>query len=555
MGTFQLLRLAENPSQTSPSHSPKEQNTFTRSSPMKSFTILLAWILALGLLCLGCRKVADDPDHGHTHEPKTAQITVWTDRYEIFAEHRAPVAGKPATFITHVTDLRTLEPRREGMVKFILRQGASVVEHPQAAPARPGIYLPGISFPKPGDWTVQMLIPSGDLNLSIDLGIIKVYPDQHSADHATIPDAPEGVSFLKEQQWKILSKSEPSTKRQMVERLRVPARVKAKPGFNTTVLAPLSGQLASINGEKTLTPGRLVSEGQLLALLKPNYSEAGTKVIQARADLSIAEATLEQSRAGYTRIKQLAEEGAKSQRELQEAELHYRTSKARHAAVAELLETFKQPNTNSSNDPSINIELRAPIAGVLNGVEAGPGEVVSANQPLFGVLNLDTVWIEAMLPEGYLVRLGHAKDALLELPEQPGRFIPITGTNRGHFLALGLEVDLSTRRVPMIYETTNKDKELRIGQNVTLHIETSRTEEAIAIPVSALVEEGDQLIAFVQISGETFEKREIKAGIQEAGFVQVLDGIKEGERVVTKGAYAIRLSSISGVIPAHGHSH
>ena len=107
----------------------------------------------------------------------------------------------------------------------------------------------------------------------------------------------------------------------------------------------------------------------------------------------------------------------------------------------------------------------------------------------------------------------------------------------------------------MIYETTNKDKELRIGQNVTLHIETSRTEEAIAIPVSALVEEGDQLIAFVQISGETFEKREIKAGIQEAGFVQVLDGIKEGERVVTKGAYAIRLSSISGVIPAHGHSH
>ena len=38
-------------------------------------------------------------------------------------------------------------------------------------------------------------------------------------------------------------------------------------------------------------------------------------------------------------------------------------------------------------------------------------------------------------------------------------------------------------------------------------------------------------------------------------FVQVLDGIKAGERVVTKGAYAIRLSSISGAIPAHGHAH
>ena len=38
-------------------------------------------------------------------------------------------------------------------------------------------------------------------------------------------------------------------------------------------------------------------------------------------------------------------------------------------------------------------------------------------------------------------------------------------------------------------------------------------------------------------------------------FVQVLDGVKEGERVVTKGAYAIRLSYLSGVIPSHGHAH
>jgi multidrug efflux pump subunit AcrA (membrane-fusion protein) len=80
-------------------------------------------------------------------------------------------------------------------------------------------------------------------------------------------------------------------------------------------------------------------------------------------------------------------------------------------------------------------------------------------------------------------------------------------------------------------------------------------DEWVAVPESALVEEGDQLVAFVQVSGETFEKRELKVGIRDSGFVQVLEGIKAGERVVTKGAYAIRLSSISGVIPAHGHAH
>jgi multidrug efflux pump subunit AcrA (membrane-fusion protein) len=57
------------------------------------------------------------------------------------------------------------------------------------------------------------------------------------------------------------------------------------------------------------------------------------------------------------------------------------------------------------------------------------------------------------------------------------------------------------------------------------------------------------------VSGETFEKRELTPGIRDGHWVQVLDGLSEGERVVTKGAMAIRLASVSGVIPAHGHAH
>jgi len=154
-----------------------------------------------------------------------------------------------------------------------------------------------------------------------------------------------------------------------------------------------------------------------------------------------------------------------------------------------------------------------------------------------------------------MARLSKGKDAAVELPGEPGRFTSITGDGRGQLLSLGLEVDATTRTVPLLYEAANREGQFRIGQDVTLHVETARAEDTVAVPESALVEEGDQLVAFVQVSGETFEKREIKAGIRDSGFVQVIDGVKEGERVVTKGAYAIRLSSISGVIPAHGHAH
>jgi len=506
---------------------------------------------------MGCRKPADDHGHGHDHrdEPKTAQISVWTDRYEVFAEHRAPVANKATTFITHVTDLHTLEPRREGMVKFVLRQGETVAEHPQAAPARAGIYLPGIIFPKAGDWQVTLLIPTDGTNAPVELGTIKVYADEHAAQHAEIADGPEGVSFLKEQQWKILSKTELVAKRRLVERVRVSARVRAKPGYSATMTSPVSGQLVSAPAQPPLHPGQKVEVGQLLVLLKPNFSEGGAKVAEAQSEFATTKAGLDQAESAYNRTRKLAAEQAKSARELQEMELAYQSAKARYSAAAGLLATFKQAGEPSSPDAPLLMELRAPIAGVLNSVAAGPGEVVAPNQPVFTVLNPDTVWIEASIPESGLARLSKAKEASVELPGEPGHFHPITGDGRGRLLSLGLEVDSNTRTVPLLYETDNHGGHLRVGQNITLHVETARADESFGVPESALVEEGDQLVAFVQVSGETFEKREIKVGIRDTGFVQVLEGIKAGERVVTKGAYAIRLSSISGVIPAHGHAH
>jgi RND family efflux transporter MFP subunit len=517
---------------------------------MKKLTLVLC---SVALCCaVGCRDAHDGHDHG---EPKTAQISVWTDGYEVFAEHRAPVAGKATTFITHVTDLHTLEPRREGAVKFVLRQGDTVAEHPQAAPARAGIYLPEIIFPKAGDWQVTLFIPAGGTNAPVEMGKIKVYADAHAAEHAVIPDGPDGVSFLKEQQWKILSKTEAVAKHRVVERVRVAARVRAKPGFSASIVAPVSGQLVAPSGEALPQPGKRVEAGQLLALLKPNFSEAAARVAEASGEFNSAKAALDQSEAAYTRTKKLAAEQAKSPRELQEAELAYQSAKARYAAAAGLLATFKQAGGGSSPDAPLLMELRAPIAGVLNSMAAGPGEVVSADQTLFTVLNPESVWIEARIPEASVARLSTGKDAAIQVPGQPGQFRAVTGEGRGKLVSLGLEVDLATRTVPLIYEVNNSDGTLRVGQSVDLLVETARAEDTLAIPGVAIVEEDGRPIVFVQVAGETFEKRDVTLGIRDGNWVQVLSGIVEGERVVTKGAYAVRLASVSSAIPAHGHVH
>ena len=112
------------------------------------------------LLASACGRPEGDGAAPEEAEEKTAQVTVWGDRFEIFLEHRLLVVGVPTTFVTHVTDLLTLEPRRDGPVTFVLRHGTEApIEQVSPAPARDGIYLPDIPFPQPGEWLVSLRIP------------------------------------------------------------------------------------------------------------------------------------------------------------------------------------------------------------------------------------------------------------------------------------------------------------------------------------------------------------------------------------------------------------
>jgi multidrug efflux pump subunit AcrA (membrane-fusion protein) len=62
-------------------------------------------------------------------------------------------------------------------------------------------------------------------------------------------------------------------------------------------------------------------------------------------------------------------------------------------------------------------------------------------------------------------------------------------------------------------------------------------------------------VAYVMVEDEAFERRPLRLGLRSHGWVEVLEGVAAGERVVAKGAYEVRLASASGAVPAHGHAH
>ena len=111
-----------------------------------------------------------------------------------------------------------------------------------------------------------------------------------------------------------------------------------------------------------------------------------------------------------------------------------------------------------------------------------------------------------------------------------------------------------SRTVPITFAADNRVLGLAVGQSVFLHLLMNETKPAPVVPASAIVDDAGRPIVFVQVEGESFERRPVTVGAREGELVQV-SGVKPGEHVVTKGAHLVRLASLSTSVPAHGHVH
>ena len=84
---------------------------------------------------------------------------------------------------------------------------------------------------------------------------------------------------------------------------------------------------------------------------------------------------------------------------------------------------------------------------------------------------------------------------------------------------------------------------------------TDKKEDVLAIPLSSVMEEQGNYYVFVQTGGESFLKRQIVLANNDGLQTEISSGLAEGERLVTKGAYQIKLAAMAGELPVHGHTH
>lgn len=505
----------------------------------------IGWIAAL-LAAASCSRPALVP----TAEPELEALAVtrWTDKTELFAEYPPLVVGQTSRFAIHLTRLDSFKALTDGHVEVRLSGGDGPPEvFAVEAPSRPGIFGVSVTPARQGRRDLAIVLRLSGLDDEHRLGAVPVHPDLAAARSAPAPDAPavETISFLKEQQWALDFGTAVVQVARVRESVRVPAVIVARPGGAADVVAPIDGRLVSV---ADVSPGTAVTAGQELGRVQPPPSAPSElpqiRQAQAEAATDLALATRDRERA-----ERLVAAGAAPQKRLDEARAAETQARNRVAGAEARMAQYQSARTAGTGAEEGLFALRSPVSGVVAERSATTGANVVAGTVLFRVVDAAAVHVRGQVPEASLARAREAKAAELEVAGLASR-VPA-----GRLSSLGQVLDPATRTVPITFALDNRALRLAVGQALFLHLLLDETDALPVVPVSALVDDAGRPIVFVQREGEAFERRPVTLGARSGNLVQVTSGVTAGDRVVTVGAYLVRLASLSTQVPSHGHVH
>ena len=186
------------------------------------------------------------------------------------------------------------------------------------------------------------------------------------------------------------------------------------------------------------------------------------------------------------------------------------------------------------------LEIKAPIDGVVTERRSTVGELVGKDTEIFTISDPAGLWMIAEVKERDIasVKIGQeVKFKVLPYPEEEFR---------GQIVRLGNRVEEDSRTLEARIEVNNVDGKLKAGMFADVEIVTTLKENALLISDTALQTDGDDQIVFVEQAGGKFEKRLVEIGMEQSGRVQILSGVKPGEKVVTQGSFILKSEMLKG---------
>jgi membrane fusion protein, heavy metal efflux system len=340
--------------------------------------------------------------------------------------------------------------------------------------------------------------------------------------------------------------------REMLRDLRLTtAVVESRPGgegspvlgelrVNENAYAEVGSPVSARAVRVLVSPGQRVRAGDVLAELR------SLDLGRTRGEHRQAEARVELARRTLERKRNLAQERITPLREVQEAEAELRSAEASLQAARGALDAL---GADPGNRDTASLLLRTPVSGTVIDRHLVRGEVADPAEALFKVGDLSVLWLVAHAPERDAVRVRPGSQARVAVPALPGT--PL----RGRIAAVGAQVDVSSRTIPVRIEVDNASGVLRPGMSATAWLPVGEGSPVLAVPAAALQRIEDKWSVFIPQGEEAFEIRAVGRGRDLGGEVEILNGLQAGDTVVVDGAFLLKAEAEKARGAGEHHHH
>lgn len=323
-----------------------------------------------------------------------------------------------------------------------------------------------------------------------------------------------------------VSTIEPGTFEQVI---KTSGQILAAQGDESVAVATVPG-VVTFRGK--VTEGMSVGKGAALVTISSSNIADGDPVQRARIAYDI-------SKKEYERMKALVKNKIVSDKEFAQAEQNFENARISYEALAK-------------NHSAGGQAVTSPISGFVKNILVKEGDYVTIGQPLVSVTQNRRLFLRAEVSEKYYPYLRAISSANFRTPYD-NKVYELRELS-GRLLSFGKAAGENSFYVPVTFEFDNKG-DIIPGAFVEIYLLSAPMENVISLPRTALTEEQGLFFVYLQLDEEGYKKQEVTLGADNGKSVQILSGVKAGDRVVTTGAYQVKLASASNAIPAHSHEH
>lgn len=356
-------------------------------------------------------------------------------------------------------------------------------------------------------------------------------PDTHSEDASTeeAHDHGDAIVFTKCQAEAAGVQVEDVKPEAFNNIIKTAGQIQSAQGDEATLVATSNGIVSFV--KSSIAEGAAVKQGESVVTISAKNLLDG----DPSAKVKIA---YETAKKEYQRAEGLVRDKIISTKEFEQVRMRYETAKSSYEAQA-------------SDITSGGVGVKAPIGGYVKSRLVNQGDYVSVGQPIVTISQNKRLQLRAEVSEKQFNELKNISGANFKMAY--GNKVYKLSDLNGRLLSFGKTASGQSFYVPVTFEFDNIG-DIIPGAFSEVYLLASPRQNVISVPVSALTEEQGLYFVYLKICDEEYKKQEVTVGQNNGERIEVLSGLKEGDKVVVNGVFQVKLAATSSVIP-DGHNH